>query len=283
MNTRTDPPGGLPAPDDGQLTYVYAVGRERPAPHDPASRPAGVDGGPLYPVTAGGLCALVSRVPAETFGTSGLTAQLEDLERLEALARVHHAVVDAAFAEAPVLPMRLATVYLDDAGVAGTLLRRREEFDDLLGRLEGHVELGLKVYADPRTADAPAPDPAATTTGAGAGRAYLRQRQASRRSGRDAHRAASDLVDRAARLTRDIAAARVVHRPQQGRLAARPGVNVANEAYLVPRSRAGELRRALTGLADGVAGVAVEVTGPWAPYSFATAPSAQEGDGGEGR
>ncbi|MEV5601865.1 GvpL/GvpF family gas vesicle protein [Streptomyces sp. NPDC052299] len=272
MSTRTH------TADGARLTYVYAVGREGPALHGLASRLPGVDGRSLYPVTAGGLCALVSRVPADTFGAQGLSAQLEDLARLEALARAHHAVVDALFTEMPVLPMRLATVYLDDARVAAMLVGRRREFEDLLGRLEGHVELGVKVYADPRTADAPAPA-AAAPAGAGAGRAYLRQRQASRRKDRDAYRAASELVGRAAQLADGVVADRVVHRPQQGQLAAHPGVNVANEAYLVPRERTEELRRALTGLADGVPGVSVEVTGPWAPYSFATP---AESDGGEG-
>ncbi|MGZ2360649.1 GvpL/GvpF family gas vesicle protein [Streptomyces sp. 372A] len=272
MSTRTE------TPDGARLTYVYAVGREGPALHGLASRVPGVDGRPLYPVTAGGLCALVSRVPADTFGAQGLSAQLEDLARLETLARAHHAVVDGAFAETSVLPMRLATVYLDDARVADMLLRRRGDFEGLLGRLEGHVELGMKVYADPRTAEAPAPA-AVTSAGAGAGRAYLQQRRATRRRDQDAYRAASDLVVRAGELTRDVVASRVVHRPQQGQLASHSGVNVANEAYLVPRARTEELRRTLTGLADGVPGVSVEVTGPWAPYSFATP---VDSDGGEG-
>ncbi|MFC8539032.1 GvpL/GvpF family gas vesicle protein [Streptomyces sp. NPDC057249] len=275
MSTGTD------TPDGARLTYVYAVGREGPALHGLTSRLPGVDGHPLYPVAADGLCALVSRVPADTYGAQGLSAQLEDLARLEALARAHHAVVDGAFAETSVLPMRLATVYLDDARVAGMLVRRRAEFEDLLGRLEGHVELGMKVYADPRAAGAPAPA-AVTSTGAGAGRAYLQQRRATRRRDQDAYRAASDLVVRAGELTRGVAASRVVHRPQQGQLASHSGVNVANEAYLVPRARTEELRRALTGLADGVPGVSVEVTGPWAPYSFATAPHAEDPAGGEG-
>ncbi|MEU2020750.1 GvpL/GvpF family gas vesicle protein [Streptomyces sp. NPDC016469] len=281
MSTRTDTSGGLPEPGGEELTYVYAVGREGPGLHGLASRLAGVDGRPLHPVTAGELCALVSRVPADAFGEHGLAAQLEDLARLEALARSHHAVVDAVFAETSVLPMRLATVYLDDARVAAMLVRRRGEFEELLGRLYGHVELGMKVYADPRTAAAPAPA-AAASTGAGAGRAYLQQRRATMRRDQDAYRAASDLVGRAAQLTEGVVASRVVHRPQQGQLASHPGVNVANEAYLVPRAQTEELRRALTALADGVPGVSVEVTGPWAPYSFATAPPAEDADGGEG-
>lgn len=280
MSTGPNTPVGLPGAGVGEMTYVYAVGQEGPALDGLATRLPGVDGRPLRPVGGGGLCALVSAVPADAFGERGLTAQMEDLDRLEMVARAHHAVVDAAFAETSVLPMRLATVYLDDARVADMLVRQRSEFQELLSRLDGHVELGMKVYADPRAAAASAPATPASA-GAGAGRAYLRQRQAQQREGQDAYRSASDLAARAARLAEGVAASRAVHRPQQGQLASRPGVNVANEAYLVPREHTEQLRRELSALAEDVPGVSVEVTGPWAPYSFATAVTA-EGAGGGG-
>lgn len=278
MSSRPNAPAGFTDPDVEEVTYVYAVGRDTPALHGLASRFPGVDGRPLRPVGGGELCALVSAVPADTFSERGLTAQMEDLDRLEAVARAHHAVVDAAFAEAPVLPMRLATVYLDDARVADMLVRQRDEFRELLDRLEDQVELGVKVYADPRTAAAPEP-PAST----GSGRAYLRQRRAQQHSSQDAYRAASAVAARAAQVAESLATARAVHRPQQGQLASRPGVNVANEAYLVPREHTARLRQELSALAHGAPGVSVEVTGPWAPYSFATAVAAQDPDGGGGR
>lgn len=282
MSTLPNAASGLPGPDAEEMTYVYAVGRDEPALHGLAARLPGVDGRPLRPVSGGGLCALVSPVPADTFSEKGLAAQMEDLDRLETVARAHHAVVDGAFAETSVLPMRLATVYLDDVRVADMLVRQRAEFAELLGRLEGHVELGVKVYADPRTAVAPAPA-TAPSAGAATGRDYLRQRRASRRDSEDAYRAASDVAARAAQLAQDTATSRVVHRPQQGQLASRPGVNVSNEAYLVPLAHTQRLGRELEALADGVPGVSVEVTGPWAPYSFATAVVAENADGGGAR
>ncbi|MER6119487.1 GvpL/GvpF family gas vesicle protein [Streptomyces sp. NPDC001743] len=282
MSSLPNPPAAFTDPDVEDVTYVYAVGRDTPALHGLAARLPGVDGRPLRPVGGGGLCALVSAVPADTFSDGGLAAQMEDLDRLEAVARAHHAVVDAAFAETSVLPMRLATVYLDDARVADMLVRQRREFQELLGRLEGQVELGVKVYADPRAAAAPEPS-AGASAGAGAGRAYLRQRRAQQHSSQDAYRTASALAARAAQVAESHATARAVHRPQQGQLASRPGVNVANEAYLVPREHTERLRQELSTLADGAPGVSVEVTGPWAPYSFATALAAHDTDGGGAR
>ncbi|MDQ1012646.1 hypothetical protein QFZ82_007131 [Streptomyces sp. V4I23] len=267
MNTAADTPLSRQAGDE--LSYVYAVGRDHDALARTAVRLAGVDDRPVGVVArAGGLAALVSRVPAVAYGEHGLKAQLEDLARLEAVARAHHAVVDAAFAAATVLPMRLATVYLDDERVTAMLGERHHEFDELLQRLDRHVEFGVKVYADP--SGTAVPEPSGESAAESPGRAYLQQRRAQRRAGRDAHRAAAAVAADAARAVRDLAPERVVHRPQQGELSAREGENVANEAYLVPEDRAGLFRTRLQALVRDTPGVRLEVTGPWAPYSFAT-------------
>ncbi|MFE1172888.1 GvpL/GvpF family gas vesicle protein [Streptomyces sp. NPDC058773] len=258
-------------------SYVYAIGRAGSGLDRTAPRLTGLRAGQLRTVTAGRLTALVSSVPADAFSAEGMKAQLENLPELAEIARTHHTVVEGAHSGTTVLPMRLATVYLDDARVGSMLRERGAEFAALLSRLEDHAELGVKVYADPRAAAAappPAPDgPASATSPAGPGRAYLQRRRAQHRTQRDTYRAAGavaeDVRQRASALARD----RVAHRPQQGELAPGAGENIANEAYLVPTDRIREFHRALTGVADGAPGVRVEVTGPWAPYSFATAPA----------
>ncbi|MBB1245629.1 GvpL/GvpF family gas vesicle protein [Streptomyces durbertensis] len=273
MTTPSPAPAEPPEHAAGELTYVYAVGRDGPALRTLAPRLRGVDGAPVRAVGVAGLCALVSSAPTETFGERALADQLDDLPRLESLARAHHAVVDSAFGEAPpILPMRLATVYHDDARVRAMLGRRAEDFRNLLERLDNHVELGVKVHAVP-LATAPAEVgavPSGPGPAAGAGRAYLRQRQAQQRGGREAHRAAADIAARAAELAAGMSLSRVVHRPQQGQLATTAGVNVANEAYLVPVEHLDRFCRELTALTEATPQVTVEVTGPWAPYSFAT-------------
>lgn len=258
-----------------QVRYVFAVGRSGRL-EAAAAGLTGPSGAPVRTVDGAGLTALVSDVPAGMYDEAGLKAQLEDLERLEALARTHHGVVAAAYEHATVLPMRLATVYLDDERVSSMLSERREEFEALLSRLEGHVEWGVKVYADPREASAgPAsePSPGAGAASGSPGRAYLQQRRRQRSAHRDAYRAAGAVAERVAELAGEIASAKVAHRPQQGELAAGPGENIANDAYLVPDSRSEEFRAAVDGVAEDVPGVRVELTGPWAPYSFATPPS----------
>ncbi|SEC11239.1 GvpL/GvpF family gas vesicle protein [Streptomyces sp. TLI_105] len=254
-----------------EMSYVYALGRVgEPALRDAVARLAGVDGRALRLVESAGLAAVVSSVPSGAFGEQGLRTQLEDMARLEVIARSHHAVVDAAFAGTTVLPMRLATVYLDDARVAEMLTARRGRFLDLLDRLDGHVELGMKVYADAGAVTPPKAEGEAEAVAESPGRAYLRRRRAQRRSIQDLHRAAADAAEEAVRVAEGLSSARVVHRPQQGGLAPARGENIANEAYLVPTGEVGRFMAALGASADATPGVRVEVTGPWAPYSFAT-------------
>ncbi|MFF5563027.1 GvpL/GvpF family gas vesicle protein [Streptomyces sp. NPDC012623] len=265
------------------MSYVYAVSRTGAALDSVLSGRGGLHGGPLRTVRAGDLVALVSSVPHDAFGADGLRAQMEDIARLEVMARTHHAVVEAAYETATVLPMRLATVYLDDRRVAEMLGERAAEFGALLTRLEGHVELGVKVYADAREA-AKAGSARSEPVAASPGRAYLQQRRAQQRHHRDAYRAAGAVAADVPARVGAIVRARLAHRPQQGDLAPGTGENIANDAYLVEAARVAEFRTALAGIADGVPGVRVEITGPWAPYSFATPPPATAGPGeGGGR
>ncbi|MBT2366097.1 GvpL/GvpF family gas vesicle protein [Streptomyces sp. ISL-10] len=267
MNTAAD---ARPSPTAGdELSYVYAIGRDHAALQRTAVLLSGVDDRAVRLVTrAGGLAALVSHVPAGVYDEQALKAQLEDLSRLEAIARAHHAVVDAAFAAATVLPMRLATVYRDDDRVTAVLGERHDEFDRLLQRLDRHVEFGVKVYADPDSVPVRR-QPHGERTAESPGRAYLQQRRAQRRTGEDVRRAAAAVAADAATAVRDLASERVVHRPQQGGLSGRSGENVANDAYLVPAHSAQGFRTRLDALVRDTPGVRIEVTGPWAPYSFA--------------
>ncbi|MCM2580108.1 GvpL/GvpF family gas vesicle protein [Streptomyces meridianus] len=262
----------LPYSGDGTLSYVYAVGRPGAALDSAVADLTGLYGDPVRTVVSGGLAAVVSAVPAQDFGEAGLKAQLEDLARLEVVARGHHAVVDALATRTTVLPLRLATVHLDDASTGRVLDASRTGFTELLDRLDGHVEWGVKVYADPEDAVSADPGPAVMPSGGSEspGRAYLQRRRAQRNTRQNAHRAAQEVSARVAEAAASVAADQVAHRPQQGELAAGPGENIANGAYLVHRSRTEGFRTAVEEAARGASGVRVEVTGPWAPYSFAS-------------
>ncbi|MFF3749340.1 GvpL/GvpF family gas vesicle protein [Streptomyces sp. NPDC002018] len=251
-----------------QMSYSYAVTRADAGLEEELGRLRGVAGAPVRLVRARGLAVAVSPVPERDFGESALKARLEDLDWLESVARAHHSVVEAIFARTTVLPLRLATLHLDDDRVRDMLDRRSEEFAGLLDRLADGVEWGVKVYAVPPPAPRPAPRSPAPAATATTGRDYLRGRRQQRTSSEDAWRAARDAVLRVDAAARGLAVDRVQHRLQEGELATGPGHNVANDAYLVPRERAHAFQERVRDAVEGLDGIRVEITGPWAPYSF---------------
>lgn len=263
-----------------RVTYVYAVARDTDGLSGTVEGLTGVGGAPvrLLPLGDGGVLVLVvSPVPDEDFQEDALKRHLEDLKWLESVARAHHGVVEALSADTAVLPLRLATVYLDDERAHGALAAQGDFFEQRLAHLAAHVEWGVKIYVEPSAPPAPAPAEPEAAEGLSPGRAYLRTRRAQRTVRDTAYEAAQTAAERVEAAGRRYATDRARHRPQQGELATGPGENVVNDAYLVPREHAEEFRADAGRAADGLEGVRVELTGPWAPYSFATPPEVSAG------
>ncbi|MFD5428582.1 GvpL/GvpF family gas vesicle protein [Streptomyces sp. NPDC127084] len=259
------------------VTYAYAVARNTGTLAAAVDTLRGVAEAPVHLVagTRGdGLVLVASTVPARDFLEEALKRHFEDLEWLEAVARAHHHVIEALARRTTVLPLRLATVYLDDTRARGVLDDGWSAFDERADRLAGHVEWGVKIYADPSAAPAaadPAPSP-----GLSPGRAYLRGRREQRSARDSVYAAAQRAAERVEAVGRDYAAGRARHRVQQGALAEASGENIVNDAYLVALDHADDFRGEVSRAADGLDGVRIEVTGPWAPYSFATPPESPD-------
>jgi hypothetical protein len=247
----------------GPLTYLYAVvPAAAVAPHV-----TGVDEEPARLVVEGELAAVVGSVAAQRFDEDGLAAGLEDLGRLEELARAHHGVVAALADDGPVAPVRLATVYRDDEGVHRLLRERTAEFTALLARLDACREWGVKVWL---TAAAQQPEPATAANGR-PGTAYLMRRKAERDAGARHREHAVAVADRLHAELARIALADRVLAPQDAALSGRREEMVLNATYLVRRVDEDAFSRAV---AEGstAAGDAIQIvpTGPWPPFSFAT-------------
>jgi len=211
----------------GELVYAYAVVRAAAVPDELLEGLRGVADAPVCVLRdtgpgSTGLGALVSPVPAADFDEAPLRARLEDLPWLERTARAHQRVVDTAASAACVLPMRLATVYRDEAGVRAVLAEGRERFGAALDALDGRVEWGVKVYADPagplggENPRQKAAAPAAAARTAASGRDYLRQRSAARRAREERMRQAEGMTQQAHGALSERAARACLHR-QTGR------------------------------------------------------------------
>jgi Gas vesicle synthesis protein GvpL/GvpF len=286
---------------DGALgAYAYCVmaGDARPA----LDGVAGVD--PARPprvVRRGDLAAVAGDVALSEFGAAPLKRNLEDVRWLERVARGHQAVLDRALEAGTVVPLRLCTVFADEAAVLGMLDREGAALLAALARLAGRAEWGVKLIADPNAgraagggrgeeggapraaADAAgtpvpssgraaqAPDPSVAPGKPGSGHAYLARKRGDRVAREEARRTAREAARAVhAGLGAEAAAATVLRAPPR-ELSGEAGELVLNGAYLVDRARAAEFRALADRLGEGQRphGLRLEVTGPWPPYSFA--------------
>jgi hypothetical protein len=243
-----------------------------------AAPPAGVRGhgeapGPVRLLRAGPLAAAVQDVPAAAFDGDALRRRLADAAELERCARAHDAVVAALARAVPTVPLPLATLYLDEARARAALTGRAPRFLAALERVTGRAEWGVKAYQAAPAAAADAGGDAGEPAGAPSGRAYL-ERLRERQHGRHRHeQAALTAAERVDACLRGLAAAARRLRPHPPR----PGgpAQLLNAAYLVDTGRAADLTAAVARLRDDPATgglLRLEVTGPWAPYSFAAVP-----------
>ncbi|MGC5566708.1 GvpL/GvpF family gas vesicle protein [Streptomyces sp. FR-108] len=252
------------------LRYVYAVCRPFGTPL-PAQL-TGVAGVPPKQLVHGELVAVVGQVPEEDFAEGPLRAHLEDLDWLGATARAHQNVIDALTVVTSPLPLRLATVFRDDSGVRSMLEEREETFLRTLDRLGGRVEWGVKVYSEPTEAPEPPeasrqPSSAPGRT-AGSGRDYLRQRRNQRRASEEKWERAEEFSRRLHESLSGYAEDTRIHAPQNSALSRAPGRNILNAAYLVPRTESEAFVELVDRTKDDAPGLRVELTGPWAAYSF---------------
>jgi hypothetical protein len=248
----------------GSATYLYAVART-PVPSLPLDL-RGVSEAPVRFVSEGDLTCVVSTVDLDEFGEEPLGRNLEDLDWLARVAREHDAVVHEMARSMTIVPLRLATVYTDDASALRRVGELRATALATLDVLEGREEWGVKMYAVPQapaTVGAAAPRPVS-------GVEYLRRRRAEldQRSG-DAVAAAND-ADAVFEQLRQISVIARQHRPQDPALSGVTHPMVLNAAFLVDRTRSPEFCSEVDAVASQRPEGAVVLTGPWPPYSFAT-------------
>ncbi|MEV8566626.1 GvpL/GvpF family gas vesicle protein [Streptomyces sp. NPDC051322] len=260
-------------------TYVFAVcGPDHPRALGSAG--GHPEGGPLRFLPIGSLRAVVQDVPAAAFAEAALRERLADAAELERCARTHHDVVSAAAAGGPAVPLPLATLYRGDERAAAALAENQERFRAVLDRIAGRAEWAVKVYltqparpAPPTRPDRPLthPDrPPAQAPPETSGRAYLnrlRGRQQLRERQRENALAAAERVDSA---VRQIAAGSVRRRPHGPEVTGHDRTQIMNAAYLIARDRSDEPAATIGRLrgAPGFDDVEIDVSGPWAPYSF---------------
>jgi hypothetical protein len=211
-----------------------------------------------------GLSLVVGDVPLALYGERELEGRLQDLDWVSAAAIAHEALVEHFSREGTVIPVKLFTMFRNDARALAYVQDNRKQIDAVLERISGCSEWGIRVSFDEagkeqRQAAAPA---------AMSGIAFLRHKrdlqQRREERAKNAPRAVQAIFNGMAKVASE------AHRreadpnhPELSRL-------LLDATYLVPTSRTARFRARARQLARQFAprGYRVTLTGPWPPYNF---------------
>ena len=248
--------------------WAYAVIRGERA-GDRTAGLRGVADEPVRVVAEDDLAAAVGTVGLDEFGQDSLRRNLEDLDWLAEKARAHDAVITSIARFGPVIPMRLATLYLDDGRVRRLLSDKHDDFDVVLRRLSGRKELGVKAYADPKGLMAKDSRVTDNIGGTRSGTAYLLRRRQELVSQEEAYRLAAEEAERIHAALMSCAVAGKRKPPPDSSLSGRNAWIVLNGTYLVDEGADDLFRETVAALDRSTTRITLEITGPWPPYSFA--------------
>jgi Gas vesicle synthesis protein GvpL/GvpF len=214
------------------VLYLYALS-EHPTVVPPTR---GIEETPLAVERLNGIEAVVGVVDGDR------------IEPTEGAILAHARVVDdLAAVNAAVLPARFGRGYADAEALRQAVAERQDVLREALERVRGCVELGLRVLAEPESGPG----------GGDSGREYMLGRLEERR--------------RAEQLAEELhAPLSALARAETRSVGVTPQL-VLSAFYLVPRETVDEFRAALSELEQAHPAVTLACTGPWAPYSFATA------------
>lgn len=180
--------------------------------------------------------------------------------------REHDRVVRAALRSATPLPIRYGTgCFASEAEAREALRTRSEALRESLARVEGRVEMGVRVeWSPPETAPEPPRGDADRTGGKTepqGGRAYLEARRVELKRVESVRTVAGAVLDR---LEQELALEGV---PAVRTVLPRPEV-AGLLAHLVLRSEVQRYNECVTRAARAMPEYRLTVSGPWAPYSF---------------
>jgi hypothetical protein len=240
-------------------TYVFCLVQSDRAPSvrgAPQSIPGA--GEPRALEVDRGLWAIVADAPLDRFSGEQLQQELQDLEAVSRHALAHASIVEFFFQRAPVIPLKLFTLFSEDARARRQLWGRKTQLRRLFAELRGFEEWGVRITSaiGDRT-DAPS----------ASGRGYLEVKKRLRDEAAAPPPATVKELKTALR-----ALSRLASRTRQDKFPP-PGKGrpyVTGGSYLVKATRRTQWKKQAAQLAASLdkRGHHLEMSGPWPPYHF---------------
>ena len=250
--------------------YVYSVAR---GPDNHPLGPIGLDGGEVYTLASGDLCAVVQNHRAET-------SHFEEPHKIEGWVLTHQQVVTAATeAFGTVLPMAFNMIVAASENAAAAenlgvwLDEKRNRFTYLLDKLAGKAEYGVQVFWDSEviTAALVQNDPELRGIRDEArtkpkGMAYMLQQKLAKAARAaletEANRRVADFYAQIRECVEDIR----VDRPKKADDGRQMLLNLS-----CLKDRGSDALGSVLDEIQRTEGVSVRFTGPWPPYNFVSA------------
>jgi hypothetical protein len=247
-------------------TYIYGVVQAARAP-SLAGVPVGLSGaGRPRALRAGpDRWVVVADVPLEQYGERALAGGLRDLDWVASRAMSHEAVVEHLAKRAPVVPMKLFTIFLTDDRAIDDIEAARKTIDSAFRRISSAAEWSVRVFGAGDGASAV--HSARGSSAARSGAAFLRLKKKAKDERRAAAVRAARVVTAAHRALARIARASRVKPPVDGEAGARL---LLDAAYLVADNRRARFRAEVKRRAREcrAASCNLTLTGPWPAYHF---------------
>jgi hypothetical protein len=272
--------------DSNSVLYVYGFAQAGLAPE--ATGAAMTEAGGSASLLSGGIdephppffrrqgrvAAVLSRVARSEFcGPTG-EKNLQDLVWLAPRACRHQAVLEQVMCLGPVLPARFGTLFSSPASLEGFMRKHEAAMARFLERVGGQEEWAVKGFLDQGRAEAEwladrrSEEPCQPACSPGL--AYLQEQSLRMRAGQALDvrlaEACDDLLNQLNPLASEIVPRRIsAHETPE---AARE--LVLNWALLLPSAAAADFRGRIerVNAEQHLGGLALEVSGPWPPYSF---------------
>lgn len=232
---------------------------------------------PVYTLPYGKLCAVVSQVSLQEFGTEALEERLRDMTWLETRVYAHQAILDDVLARNAVIPFRFGTIYQSEGRVRELLATRYAALLAALVQLKGRQEWGVKLSCDVgalrQQIDTISPKLQALRAeidGKAEGAAYFLQKRLEQVAAAEIERYSDDCARHSHAHLAACAVAAVTNATQRQELTGNSATMILNGAYLVATEKFDDFRTELEhlGMKFSELGFSYELTGPWPPYNF---------------
>lgn len=235
----------------------------------------------LERLTAGGLAAVICRVPLAEWTGPDAEARLRDLNWLGPRAVRHEAVIELVMAGGSVLPLRFGSLFSSAASLKAWLAAEAGPIQAFFAESAGFEEWSLKGWlaAAPAEAALLADDPRFKALPASPGARYLLEQKLRKDIARSVRTWARGQEQQVLAELRGLVARTRVLRSLGGEVSGRTEEVMFHQALLVPKPGRQELIDKVTALDRELQGrgLTLELTGPWPLYSFAPALAAAAG------